>query len=130
MISETILKSARKLPVALALATALVVTPSITTPSASYVQAQGPASVADLAEGLMSAVVNISTARKKWLIAETVATFLFQRFQKVLRSKSFLTTFSRAVKAITIVGVHPAHAIHWVQVSCLMPVASSLPTIT
>lgn len=64
MISETIFKSARKLPVALALATALVVTPSITTPSASYVHAQGPASVADLAEGLMSAVVNISTAQK------------------------------------------------------------------
>ena len=64
MISGNFLKSARKLPVALALATALVAAPSITMPSANYVHAQGPASVADLAEGLMSAVVNISTSQK------------------------------------------------------------------
>jgi len=64
MISGNIFKTVRKLPVALALATALVAAPSITMPSASYVHAQGPASVADLAEGLMSAVVNISTSQK------------------------------------------------------------------
>ncbi len=64
MISRNIFKSALKLPVALALATALVAAPSITTPASSYVHAQGPASVADLAEGLMSAVVNISTSQK------------------------------------------------------------------
>lgn len=64
MISKNILKSARKLPVALALATALVAAPSITMPSTNHVHAQGPASVADLAEGLMSAVVNISTSQK------------------------------------------------------------------
>lgn len=64
MISRNIFKSTLKLPAAFALATALLVAPSITTPSASYVHAQGPASVADLAEGLMAAVVNISTSQK------------------------------------------------------------------
>lgn len=64
MISRNIFKSAIKLPVAFALATALVAAPAITIPSKSYVQAQGPVSVADLAEGLMAAVVNISTSQK------------------------------------------------------------------
>lgn len=64
MISKKMLHTATRLPVALALATALVAAPSITAPSHSIVHAQGPASVADLAEGLMSAVVNISTAQK------------------------------------------------------------------
>jgi len=64
MISNKIFKSALKLPVAFALATALVAAPAITMPAHSVVHAQGPASVADLAEGLMSAVVNISTSQK------------------------------------------------------------------
>ncbi len=64
MISRNIFKSALKLPAVFALATALVAAPSITSPSTSYVHAQGPASVADLAEGLMSSVVNISTSQK------------------------------------------------------------------
>ncbi len=64
MISKKMLHTATRLPVALALATAMVAAPSITAPSHSIVHAQGPASVADLAEGLMSAVVNISTAQK------------------------------------------------------------------
>lgn len=64
MISKNIFKSVFKLPVAFALATALVATPAITVPSKTHVHAQGPASVADLAEGLMAAVVNISTSQK------------------------------------------------------------------
>lgn len=64
MISKTLLKSAMRMPVAIALATALVATPAMVAPSHSVVHAQGPASVADLAEGLMSAVVNISTSQK------------------------------------------------------------------
>ncbi len=64
MIFRNIFKSAIKLPVAFALATALVAAPAVTIPSKSHVQAQGPVSVADLAEGLMAAVVNISTSQK------------------------------------------------------------------
>jgi len=65
MISKTIFKSALKLPIAFAIAGALVTAPAISMPSTAYVQAQqGPASVADLADNLMSAVVNISTSQK------------------------------------------------------------------
>lgn len=63
MISRKFFKSAIKMPVAIALAAALVAAPAITVPSKALVHAQGPASVADLAEGLMSAVVNISTSQ-------------------------------------------------------------------
>lgn len=65
MISNTFFKSALKLPVAFALATAIVTAPAVTLSSTSMVHAQqGPASVADLADGLMAAVVNISTSQK------------------------------------------------------------------
>lgn len=59
-----ILKSVAKLPIASALALSLVAAPVILAPAQSPVYAQGPASVADLAEGLMASVVNISTSQK------------------------------------------------------------------
>jgi len=61
---KTAFKSISKLPIASALALSIVVAPAITAPSTSIVHAQGPASVADLADGLMAAVVNISTSQK------------------------------------------------------------------
>jgi len=65
MISKNTFKSALKLPVAFAIAGTLVAAPVVSVPSTAYVQAQqGPASVADLADGLMSAVVNISTSQR------------------------------------------------------------------
>ena len=57
------LKCFSRLMVATVVATgAMILSPAVTPGTGAY--AQGPASVADLAEGLMPAVVNISTAQK------------------------------------------------------------------
>lgn len=53
-----------RLPIVAALGFGLVTTPAISLPSSVVAQAQGPVSVADIADGLMSSVVNISTAQK------------------------------------------------------------------
>ena len=59
----TSIKGVTKLAAAAGLAVSLVAAqPAVT--SSSHAFAQGPVSVADLAEGLMSAVVNISTSQK------------------------------------------------------------------
>ena len=59
----TSIKGVTKLAAAAGLAVLLVAAqPAVTSDTNAY--AQGPASVADLAEGLMSAVVNISTSQK------------------------------------------------------------------
>ena len=64
MNSNKIFNTALKLPMAIALAAALVTAPTISTPSQHQARAEGPASVADIADNLMAAVVNISTSQK------------------------------------------------------------------
>jgi len=64
MTLKDIAVKACKFPIAAGLAMAIVAAPAISLPTAHQVQAQGPASVADIADSLMAAVVNISTSQK------------------------------------------------------------------
>jgi serine protease Do len=64
MIFKNVFSSLGKLPLAAVLATSMLVAPVGVSSLGSVAHAQGPASVADIAEGLMASVVNISTAQK------------------------------------------------------------------
>ena len=64
MVTGIFKKTITRFAAAAMLAGALVVSAPFTSVNTNFAHAQGPASVADLAEGLLGAVVNISTSQK------------------------------------------------------------------